>query len=114
MRTEKLYNTSFDSIYILYLNKITKKNRTKEELDHVISWLTGYNINDFNKELTLKEFFINAPLINPNAYLITGVICGIRLEEIIDPIIKNIRYLDKLVDELAKGKKIDKILRQSI
>lgn len=113
-RYEKLFNMTFFSIYDLYLKKITKKNRTKDELDLVITWLTNYSDEELHSildsNITLKEFFDNAKL-NDNSYLITGVICGIRVEEISDPLIQKIRYLDKLVDELAKQRKIEKILR---
>ena len=106
----------FTSIYPLYLQKIKKKGRTVEELNKVIEWLTGFNKNQINKMLngktTFKEFFEKA-VINPKANLITGVICGYRIEEINDTfrIYKNCRYLDKLVDELSKGKELNKILR---
>ena len=106
----------FASIYPLYLVKVEKKGRTKEELDQVIQWLTGFNDKALQKlikeKVTFETFFEQATL-NPNAHLITGVICGYRVEEIEDPLIQKSRYLDKLVDELAKGKKMEKILRGS-
>ena len=111
---ERIAKMIFASVYPLYLEKVEKKGRTKEELDQVIQWLTGYN----NKQLqqlikekaTFEEFFQRATL-NPNAHLITGVICGYRIEEIDNPLTKKARYRDKLVDELAKGKTMEKILR---
>jgi hypothetical protein len=106
---------SFASIYPLYVVKAEKKNRSKEEVDQVISWLTGYDDVGLEKaiatEVDLETFFAEAPGINPNASLITGVICGYRVEEIEDPLMQKIRYMDKLVDELARGKKLASILR---
>ena len=102
------------SIYPHYVNKIEKKNRSKDELHKVIEWLTGFNFKELEKfieqNITFETFFMNATL-NKNAQLITGNICGIKLEEIKNPITKQVRYLDKLVDELAKGRELDKILR---
>jgi hypothetical protein len=104
----------FSSVYPLYLAKVEKKGRTKEELDHVIKWLTGFNekqlVKAIKDELTFESFFDIAKL-HVNAHLITGVICGYRVEEIENPLTQKVRYLDKLVDELAKGKKMEKILR---
>ena len=101
-------------IYPMYLTKVEKKGRTKEELDQVIEWLTGFDNNKLQKlingNVTFETFFQQATL-NPNAYLITGVICGVRLEEIENRLTQQVRYLDKLVDELAKGRKMEKILR---
>lgn len=116
MKNNKLYQMKFKAIYEAYLNKVTRKDKTKEELDLVICWLTGYSPNDLNRilvddELTLEDFFINIPQLNDKSNLITGVICGVRVEDIKEPIMKQIRMLDKLVDELAKNKKIEKILR---
>ena len=112
----KLQKMTFSSVYPMYIAKVEKKGRTKEELHQVIEWLTGYNnmkLQELIKEnVTFKTFFQNAS-INPNAHLITGVVCGIRVEEIDDPFMKQVRYLDKLVDELAKGWKMEKILRSS-
>lgn len=106
---------SFSKIYPLYIQKAEKKKRTKEEVDEVISWLTGYSKEEIKdqieKGVDLQTFFEEAPGINPNAALIKGVICGVRVEEISDPVMQKIRYLDKLVDELAKGKAMEKILR---
>lgn len=111
---EKIAKITFASIYPHYIAKIEKKGRTKEELLQVIKWLTDYNesqlLEFIENKTTLREFFENATL-NPNAELITGVICGYRIENIDNPITRQIRYLDKLVDELAKGKSMDKILR---
>ncbi|MBP6175790.1 MAG: DUF2200 domain-containing protein [Fermentimonas sp.] len=111
---EKIAKITFASVYPHYIAKIEKKGRTKEELLQVIKWLTDYNesqlLEFIENKTTLREFFENATL-NPNAELITGVICGYRIENIDNPITKQIRYLDKLVDELAKGKSMDKILR---
>ena len=112
----KLQKMTFSSVYPMYIAKVEKKGRTKEELHQVIEWLTGYNnikLQELIKEnVTFETFFQNAS-INPNAHLITGVVCGIRVEEIDDPFMKQVRYLDKLVDELAKGWKMEKILRSS-
>jgi hypothetical protein len=104
----------FASVYPMYLAKVEKKSRTKEELHEVIGWLTGFDNRKLqeliNENVTFETFFERASL-NPNAHLITGVICGYRVEEIEDPLTQKVRYLDKLVDELAKGKKMEKILR---
>jgi len=111
---EKIAKMTFSSVYPHYLTKIEKKGRTVEELHQVITWLTGYNEKQLQKFIhertTFKDFFEQA-IINPNAHLITGLICGYRIEEIEYPLTRQVRYLDKLVDELAKGKKMDKILR---
>lgn len=111
---ERIAKMNFTSIYPLYLEKIEKKGRTEEELNKVIHWLTGYNEKKLKslikQEVTFKTFFKEFSL-NPNVKLIKGVICGYRVEEIEDPMIRQCRYLDKLVDELAKGRKMDKILR---
>ena len=114
-KNKKAGELSFTSIYPLYLQKIEKKGRTVKELNKIIEWLTGFNESQLkkmlNEETIFKEFFENAA-INPKAHLITGVICGYRIEEIENKLSKKVRYLDKLVDELAKGKKMDKILRK--
>ena len=114
-KTERVYNMSFSQVYPLYINKIERKGRTVEELREVICWLTGYSEEGLAaaiaNEISFEEFFKTAPAINPNANKITGVICGIRVEEIEDPIIQYVRYMDKIVDELAKGRKMEKILR---
>ena len=100
----------------MYIQKAERKNRTKEEVDQVICWLTGYSRAELQHQIELQSdfetFFANAPELNPNASLIKGVVCGVRVEEIEDPLMRKVRYLDKLVDELAKGKTLDKILRQ--
>ena len=110
----RIFTTSFASVYPLYLAKVEKRGRTNEELDHVIRWLTGFDESALRQHLaegtTFEDFFAAAPL-NPNARLITGVVCGVRVEDIDDPLMQKIRYLDKLVDELAKGKSMHKILR---
>ncbi len=111
---QRIANMTFASVYPLYLTKVEKKGRTKEELDQVIQWLTGFDHKTMHKliaeKVTFETFFQQASL-NPNASLITGMICGYRIEEIEEPLTKKVRYLDKLVDELAKGKKMEKILR---
>ncbi|WP_109211675.1 MULTISPECIES: DUF2200 domain-containing protein [Microbacterium] len=110
----RIYSMSFASVYPLYVTKVAKKGRTSRELDDVIEWLTGFDDADLKRHLdehtTFEDFFADADL-NPNASLITGVICGMRVEEIDDPLMQRIRYLDKLVDELARGKAMEKILR---
>jgi hypothetical protein len=98
-------------VYPLLRQKVEKKGRTQEELDAVIAWLTGYVMADVDQEMTLAEFFDNAPKLNPRASLITGKVCGISVETIEDPLMQKIRWLDKLVDELAKGKPLEKIFR---
>ena len=107
---------SFTSVYPMYVNKVEKKGRTKKELQQVIEWLTGFSPDKqqelIKKDVSFETFFEKAKL-NPNAHLITGVICGYRIEEIENPLTKKVRYLDKLVDELAKGRKMEKILRSS-
>jgi hypothetical protein len=110
----RMAQITFGTVYPLYLNKILKKGRTKDELHQVINWLTGFDNKIIEKliaeDVSFETFFEGATL-NPNAHLITGVICGYRIEDIDNPLTKKVRYLDKLVDELAKGKKIEKILR---
>ena len=116
MKNDKLFKMTFASIYPLYLQKIERKGRTKHELDTVIHWLTGYDeaglALQLDNKADLVTFFNNAPQINPNAPQIKGVICGVRVEEIEDKLMQQIRWLDKLVDELAKGKAMEKILRK--
>ena len=106
---------SFASIYPLYVQKARKKGQTKEQVDKIIHWLTGYNQDsleiEINNQTDLETFYAKAPRLNPNRKLITGVICGVRVEEIEDPTMQEIRYIDKLIDELAHGKSMDKILR---
>lgn len=116
MKENKIFKTSFATIYPLYLQKAQKKNRTKEEVDEIICWLTGYSLekleNQITKNVDFETFFKESPKLNPNCKLIKGTICGIRVEEIKDPLMQKIRYLDKLIDELAKNKSMDKILRK--
>ncbi len=108
---------SFAGVYPHYVKKAEMKGRTKEELDEIIRWLTGYTkaglAQQIEKRTTFRAFFDKAPKFNPNASLIKGVVCGIRVEEIEDPLMQKIRYMDKLIDELAKGKKMEKILRSA-
>jgi hypothetical protein len=112
---ERVFKMSFASVYPHYITKAEKKGRKKEEVNQIIFWLTGYNEQSFQKLLedktNFEDFFNNAPQINPNASKITGVICGYRVEDIEDKLMQQIRYLDKLIDELAKGKTMEKILR---
>jgi len=111
---DRIYKMSFASVYPHYITKAEKKGRTKEEVDQIIFWLTGYDQNTLQKHLDQKtnfETFFNEAQINPNASKITGVICGYRVEEIEEKLMREIRYLDKMVDELAKGKAMEKILR---
>lgn len=113
--TTKLYTMPFSTVYPLYIAKVEKKGRSKNEVDQVIEWLTGYRQDALSQQIQNKvdfrTFFAEAPRLNPKRDLITGLICGIRVEEIDEPLMQNIRYLDKLIDELAKGKKMEKILR---
>lgn len=110
----RIFNASFASVYPLYVSKVEKKGRTQAELDLVIEWLTGFDQSELSARLaagtTFEDFFADARL-NPNSFLITGVVCGVRVEEVDDPLMQKIRYLDKLVDELAKGRPMDKVLR---
>lgn len=112
----RIFNMSFASVYPYYVQKAEKKGRTKAELDEIIFWLTGYDEQSLQQilvnNISFKLFFEQAPLINPNISKITGVVCGIRVEDIEDKLMQQIRYLDKLVDELAKGKAMDKIFRK--
>ena len=116
MNKERIYALVFASVYPLYIKKAEKKGRTKEEVDTIIFWLTGYDKQTLQQQIDRKSdfetFFAQAPQLNPNASKITGVICGYRVEEIEDPVIQKMRYLDKLIDELAKGKAMEKILRK--
>lgn len=112
---ERIYKLLFSSVYPLYIQKAERKGRTKAEVDEIIHWLTGYDQKGLQKQIDKKSnfetFFEEAPKLNPNASKITGVICGYRVEEIEDKLIQKMRYLDKLIDELAKGRKMEKILR---
>lgn len=116
MKKERVYALLFASVYPLYIKKAESKGRTKEEVDAIIFWLTGYDKQTLQEQIDKKSdfetFFAQAPQINPNVSKITGVICGYRVEEIEDDLIQKIRYLDKLIDELAKGKTMEKILRK--
>jgi hypothetical protein len=116
MDNSRVFKISFASVYPLYIQKAEKKGRTKAEVDEIIFWLTGYTKQTLQKQIDnksdLQTFFAKAPKINPNVSKITGVICGYRVEEIEDKLMQKIRYLDKLIDELAKGKPMDKILRK--
>lgn len=117
MNKHRIYGISFASVYLLYIAKAEKKGRTRAEVDEIIHWLTGYSQAEFKaqlqKQTNLETFYAEAPKMNPNRKLITGIICGIRVEEIEEPLMQEIRYLDKLIDDLAKGKPMDKILRQA-
>lgn len=112
---QRVYSMSFSTVYPLLVQKAERKGRTKEEVDTIIEWLTGYDYLKLNEMLDLEvdyqTFFEQAPAINPRAVAITGTVCGIRVEEIEDPLMQKVRWLDKLIDELAKGKPIEKILR---
>lgn len=116
MQNTRIFATAFASVYPCYIEKAEKKWRTKEEVDEIIYWLTWYDAKGLHEVLDtridFRTFFAQAPEMNPHASQITGVICGYRIEEIADPLMKQIRYLDKLVDELAKGRPMHKILRQ--
>jgi hypothetical protein len=116
MTKHRIFTTTFASVYPLYVQKAERKNRTKAEVDQIICWLTGYSPAELErqieKENDFETFFAEAPAIHPNSVLIKGVVCGVRVQEIEDPLMKKIRYLDKLIDELAQSKKMDKILRQ--
>jgi hypothetical protein len=116
MDNTRVYKMSFAGVYPLYIQKAEKKGRTKAEVDEIIFWLTGYNKQTLQKQIDKKTdfetFFTQAPRMNPNISKITGVICGYRVEDIEDKLMQKVRYLDKLIDELAKGKTMDKILRQ--
>ena len=111
----RVFAITFARVYPLYVQKATKKGRTKQEVDQVITWLTGYSGPQLQKtidnNLDFEAFFHQAPQLNPNVGLITGVVCGVRVEDVADPLMKKIRYLDKLIDELARGKKLESILR---
>lgn len=116
MAKHRIFGMKFSQVYPLYVQKAERKGRTRQEVDQVICWLTGYTPEGLQKQLELETdfetFFAQAPRIHPNSSLIKGVVCGVRVEEISDPLMQKIRYLDKLVDELAKGKPMEKILRQ--
>jgi hypothetical protein len=116
MAEHRIFSTEFSSVYPLYVRKAERKGRSQEEVDQIICWLTGYSEAQLRRQVQTKSdfrtFFAEAPAINPNSVLIKGVVCGVRVEEIEDPLMQKIRYLDKLIDELAKGKAMEKILRR--
>ena len=116
MKKHRIFTTPFASVYPLYVQKVEAKGRTRQELDEVICWLTGYGPEALGEHIErrtdFETFFGEAPALHPNASKITGTICGVRIQEIEDPLMRNIRYLDKLVDELAKGRPMEKILRK--
>lgn len=116
MLNHRIYKMKFASVYPFYIAKAEKKGRTKAEVDQVISWLTGYTQKGLDatieKGVDFETFFAEAPKLNPSRKLITGVICGVRIEEIEDPLMREVRYMDKLIDELAKGRPMEKVLRK--
>lgn len=116
MAKHRIYTMSFASVYPHYITKAEKKGRTKDEVDEIIRWLTGYTQDQLEaqieSEVNFEDFFDQAPALNPSRELITGVICGVRVEEIEEPLMQEIRYMDKLIDELARGKAMEKILRK--
>lgn len=111
----RVFRMKFSGVYPLYVGKAEKKGRTRAEVDEIIIWLTGYSAEELqgqiDHEVDFETFFAEAPLLNPDVNLIKGVVCGVRVEDIEDPLMQKIRYLDKLIDELAKGRKMEKILR---
>lgn len=116
MAQHRIFTMPFAKVYPMYVQKAERKDRTKAEVDEIIFWLTGYDQQGLQQQLDLENdfntFFAEAPALNPNVALIKGVVCGIRVEDVEDPLMQKIRFLDKLIDELAKGKKMEKILRQ--
>ena len=116
MAKHPIFTMPFSKVYTLYIQKAERKNRTKAEVDQIICWLTGYDQAGLKQQIELENdfetFFAQAPAIHPNSSLIKGVVCGVRVEDVDDPLMQKIRYLDKLIDELAKGKSMEKILRQ--
>jgi hypothetical protein len=116
MPEHRIFSVKFSSVYPLYIQKAERKGRTKEEVDQIICWLTGYSEEGLGQQLEkgsdFRTFFAEAPALHPNSSLIKGVVCGIRVEDIEDPLMQKLRYLDKLIDELAKGKSMEKILRR--
>ena len=115
MPKHRIFTTAFSKVYPLYVQKAERKDRTKDEVDQIIRWLTGYSQAGLEKQVKqqsdFETFFAQAPAIHPNTSLIKGVVCGVRVEEVEDPLMQKIRYLDKLIDELAKGKAMERILR---
>jgi hypothetical protein len=118
MGNHRVYAMIFGKVYPYYVAKVEKKGRTRAELDEAIRWLTGYSQDQLEQqialEVNLEEFVVQAPKLNPNRVLITGVICGVRIEEIEEPLMKELRYMDKLVDEIAKGRPMEKVLRRPV
>ena len=116
MAGHRIFSTPFAAVYPLYVKKAERKGRTKDEVDRIICWLTGYDqaglLRQIDQRVDFEAFFAQAPAMHPNSALIKGVVCGVRVEEVEDPLMQKIRQLDKLVDELAKGKAMEKILRQ--
>lgn len=117
MSNQRVFAMKFAKVYPLYVQKAERKNRTKEEVDQIICWLTGYDQKGLEEQIELEHdfqtFFEQAPALNPNSSLIKGVVCGVRVEEVDDPLMQKIRWLDKLIDELAKGKPVGKIMRNA-
>src|SRR5262245_19742899 len=115
MAEHRIFSTRFSSVYPLYVQKAERKGRTKAEVDRIVCWLTGYGERDLQRllqtDVDFRTFFAEAPAMHPNTSLITGVVCGVRVEDVADPLMQKIRYLDKLIDELAKGKAMERILR---
>ena len=113
--THRIFTTGFSKVYPMYVQKAERKGRTREEVDRIICWLTGYSRTGLAEQIEqgndFETFFAQSPALNPNVSLIKGVVCGVRVEDVEDPLMRNIRYLDKLVDELARGKVMEKILR---
>jgi hypothetical protein len=116
MPEHPIFRTTFAKVYPLYVQKAERKSRTKEEVDQIIRWLTGYDQKGLKRQIEqendFRAFFAQAPAMHPNSSLIKGVVCGVRVEEVEDPLMQKIRYLDKLIDELARGKAMEKILRR--
>lgn len=116
MSAHRIFGTAFAKVYPMYVQKAERKSRTKEEVDEIIRWLTGYDQAGLERQIEqgndFETFFAQAPAMHPNSSLIKGVVCGVRVEAVDDPLMQRIRYLDKLIDELAKGKTMEKILRQ--
>jgi hypothetical protein len=116
MPKHPIFKTAFAKVYPLYVQKAERKNRSQQEVDQIICWLTGYDLAGLRRQIDkandFETFFAQAPAMHPNAALIKGVVCGVRVEEVEDPLMQKIRYLDKLIDELAKGKAMEKILRK--
>jgi hypothetical protein len=113
---QRVYAMKFSKVYPLYVQKVERKERTQAEVDQVIRWLTGYTQAGLQKQIRLEssieEFFAQAPKFNPKSSLIKGVVCGVRVEEVVDPVMRKVRYLDKLIDELAQGRSMEKVLRE--